>query len=97
MSTAITKRQREILEILWTNGEATSGDIGRALPDAPTASTDAPTNAPDTTEKTCDQQGLRSGDGCRAEHYTCPTTHCVILCTALRACHSMQVTFGMKV
>jgi predicted transcriptional regulator len=39
MSTAITKRQREILEILWTNGEATSGDIGRALPDAPTAST----------------------------------------------------------
>ena len=39
MADSITKRQREILEVLWTRGEATSGDIGNSLSDAPTAST----------------------------------------------------------
>ncbi len=39
MSDEITKRQREILDVLWSRGEATSGDICSALPDAPTAST----------------------------------------------------------
>ena len=35
----ITKRQREILEILWERGEATSAEISANLPDAPTSST----------------------------------------------------------